>query len=323
MNRRQAIVGIVLPLLAQSAPAQTTKVARIGFLAPAAPDGAFLPGFREGMRELGYIEGQTIHVEYRWAHGQFDHLPRLAEELVHPRVDVIVAIVTQASIAAQQATKEIPIVFVAVGDPVEAGLVASLAQPGGNATGTSGLSADVVGKQIELIREVDPKVSRIAALWNPANPVFQSLQVRQAEAAARAAGVELRLFEVGVASDFEQAFAAMRSESLNALMVLADPLFSLAYPELARLLVRDRVVAVTGAAEFVRAGGLMAYGPSYFHASKRAASYVDKILKGAKPADLPVELPTRFELVINLRTAKALGLSFPPSLLARADEVIE
>ena len=305
--------------------AQAPKTPRVGFLSPAGPAGPVwgIEGFRAGLRELGYIEGRNIAVEYRWAHHQFDRLPDLAADLVRLEVDVIVAVVTQASLAAGTATRTIPIVMMAVADPVGAGLVASLAHPAGNVTGTSAMTIDVVGKQLELLKEIDPGVSRAAVLWNPANAVFQALQLRQVEAASRSSGVQLQLLEASRPNDFESAFAAMRREGAQAVLVLGDPLFALHREALAQLAAKHRLLAVSGFREFAEAGGLATYGPSYFDASKRAAVYVDKILKGAKPGDLPIEQPTKFELVINLKAAQSLAVDLPPALLARADEVIE
>jgi putative tryptophan/tyrosine transport system substrate-binding protein len=302
--------------------AGVAQVPRIGLLSPADTDW-FVDGFREGLRELGYIEGRNIRFEYRPAHGRFDLLAGLAAELVALDVDVIVAGVTQASLAAKGATRTIPIVMVGVADPVGVGLVASLSRPGGNITGTSTVAAELIGKQLELLKEVDPNVARVAVLWNPANSIFQALQVREAEAAGRIAGLELLFIEATGPNGFEQAFVAMRREGTRALLVLGDPVFSLHHEALMELAARDRIAAVGGVRAFAEAGGLLSYGPSYFNASKRAAIYVDRILKGAKPGDLPVEQPTKFDLVLNLKAAKALNLSIPSSVLARADELIE
>jgi putative ABC transport system substrate-binding protein len=213
--------------------------------------------------------------------------------------------------------------MVGVADPVGVGLIGSLARPGGNVTGTSAMSAELVGKQFQLLREIIPSASRIAALWNPANSVFQELQVRQAEVAARATGVALQLLEARAPEEFDTAFAAIDREATRALLILVDPLFLSHLRILVDLVVKRRLAAIYGARIFADEGGLMAYGPSYFDSFKRAAAYVDKILKGAKPADLPVEQPTKFEFVINLTTAKTLGIDVPPTLLSLADEVIE
>jgi putative ABC transport system substrate-binding protein len=232
-------------------------------------------------------------------------------------------VVTQASLAAKQATGAIPIVMVGVSDPVGAGLVTSLARPGANITGTSSMTAEVVGKQLEMLKETLPQVSRVAALWNPANPVFQALQLRETERAARALGVQLQLLEAREPAEIDRAFAAMAREGTRALLVLGDPVFTAYRTRIADLAVQYRLPAVSGTREHVEAGGLMAYGPSFPAMYRRAASYVAKILQGSKPADLPVEQPTKYELVINLKAAEALGLTIPPMLLFQADEVIK
>jgi putative ABC transport system substrate-binding protein len=319
-----AIAAVVLAMVPRPVAAQASKMPHIGFLSP--HDGSasvWVRGFGEGLKELGYVEGQNIKVEYRWAHGRFDRLPELAAELVRLDVDAIVAVVTAASLAAKAATPTIPIVMAGVADPVGVGLIASLARPGGNVTGTSAMSAEIVGKQFELLKETDPGLGRAAVLWNPANVAFQTLQLKESEAAGRRSGVQLLSFEARGPGDFDGAFAAMRRDGIRALHILSDPLFVLHREALVGLGSKNRLVAVSGFREFAEAGGLMSYAPSYFDASKRAVAYVDKILKGAKPADLPVEQPTRFDLVVNLKTAKALGITVPQSILLRADEVIE
>jgi putative ABC transport system substrate-binding protein len=296
----------------------------IGFLSPAANSVTYFDGFRAGLQELGYVDGRTIKVEYRWAQGRFEQLPELAADLVHLNVDVLVASLTQAALVAKKATLTIPIVMAGVADPVAVGLIASLARPGGNITGTSGLAADIVGKQLELLKEVVPGVSRVAVLWNPANSTFQALQLGEVEVAARTAGLQLQLLEVRAPNEFEAAFADMvKEEGTRALAVLGDPLFSVYAAAIAELALKNRLATVSAGRVFTDAGIILSYGPSYFDLHKRAAVYVDKILKGAIPADLPVEQPTKFELVINLKSAKALGLEVPAALLARADEVIE
>jgi putative ABC transport system substrate-binding protein len=318
-----ACAGLALAIAAGSAAAQV-KVPRVGVLSPLDPSVTwFDEGLRAGLRDHGYVEGVSIVLEFRWAHGQFERLPELAAELVRSNVDVIVAGVTQASLAAKEATRSIPIVMVAVGDPVAAGLVASLGRPGGNVTGTSASLIDTVGKQLELLKELEPTPSRVSVLWNPANPVFQSLQVREAELAGRSSGVSLRFVPIKAADEFAEAAARLRAEKTEAVLVLGDPLFSLHGRSLATTLVGAGLIAVSGTRGFAVDGGLMAYGPSFIHASRRAGAYVDRILKGAKPADLPVERSDRFELIVNLRTARLLGIEIPSMLLARADEVIE
>lgn len=314
------LVAFGLPAQAQ----QPKKVARIGFLTAASRTGSahFTEALLQGLRELGYVEGQNISIEYRWADGKFERLPELAAELVRLKVDVIVAVVTQASLAAKNATGTIPIVMVAVANPVDSGLVASLARPGANITGTSAMADEVVGKQLELLKETLPKISRVAAMWNPANPVFQKLQLRAVEATARVLNVSLESVEARDLADIERAFATIAKERTRALLVMSDPVFTTHRGRIGDLAVKHRLPAVTGAREYAEAGILMTYGPSYSESSRRAATYVDKILKGAKPADIPVERSTKFELVINLNTAKQIGLTIPQSVLYRADKVI-
>jgi putative tryptophan/tyrosine transport system substrate-binding protein len=301
---------------------QPKKVPRIGFLSPTSDDSR-VESFRQGLRELGYVDGQNIAIEYRWAEGRFDQLPNLAGELVRHNVDMIVAVVTQASLAAKKATGTIPIVMIGVSDPVGSGLVSSLARPGANITGTSSMTAEVVGKQLELLKEILPKISRVAALWNPANPIFQAIQLRETKDAAQALGMRLQLMEARIPDEIDHAFAAVARERTRALIVLNDPVFTAHRKRIAELSAKQRLAAVSGTLEYPEAGGLMAYGPSFPDMYRRAATYVDKILKGAKPADLPVEQPTKFELVINLKAAKEIGLTIPQSVLFRADKVIK
>jgi putative ABC transport system substrate-binding protein len=302
--------------------AQPARPPRIGVLAPADDGHPAVRGLREGLRDIGYVEGRNAKIEYRFAHGRLDRLPDLAQELVVLGPDVLVAIFTRASLAARAAARGIPVVVNAA-DAVGSGLVASLAQPGGNVTGVSTMTADIVGKQLELLRELVPAVAKVGVLWNPANAELQALQVREAETAARKLGVELRFVTARQPDEFAAAFAALRAEQVRALLVLGDPLFALHRQQLAKLIVQDRVVSISGVRGLAEEGSLAAYSPDYAHASRRAAVYVDRILKGARPADLPVEQPTAFELVINLRAAKMLGIAIPPSITVRADEVIE
>jgi putative ABC transport system substrate-binding protein len=278
--------------------------------------------FRQGLRELGYVEGRNIVIETRSAEGKSERLPGLAAELVRLTVDVIVAASPPATEAAKQATSTIPIVFALSGDPVAAGLVASLARPGGNVTGLATISQDLVGKQLELLKEVAPKISRVAVLQNPSNS-GHALSLPSAEGAARTLGVQLQIQKAGNPAEIEAAFAAMTRQHAGGVLVLRDALFREQRTQIAALAAKRRLPAVYGLREQAEAGGLMAYGASAPYNFRRAATYVDKILKGAKPADLPVEQPTKLELVINLKTAKALGLTIPPSLLGRADHVVE
>ncbi len=319
-------VGILAaPLAAQAQPAK--RVPRVGYLStfsrsdPAIQRG--LDVFRQELRELGYVEGQSIAIEYRWAEGMYERLPDLATELVRLKVDVIVASGGVPAIqAAKQATTAIPIIMTGPSDPVGLGLVGSLARPGGNITGLATMSPEVVGKQLELLKEVVPKVSRVAVLWNPANP-GNGPQLREAEVAARALGVRLQPLGVRGPDEIDRAFVAMTRERAGALLVLADVMLFSQKERIAELAAKHRLPAVYGLRWHAEAGGLMAYGANLLDISRRVAIYVDRILKGAKPADLPIEQPTRFELVINLKTAKALGLTIPSSLLQRADEIIQ
>jgi putative ABC transport system substrate-binding protein len=329
VTTRRAFIGtlagglLAAPLAAEAQ--EAGKVPRIGFLWGTSPSDRphLLDAFRQGLRELGWVEGQNIVVDHRYAEGRFDRLPDLAAELVRLKVDIIVAQPVPAVAAAKNATETIPIVMISGGDPVVLGFVASLARPGGNVTGSSyGVGFEIVGKQLELLKETVPKVRRVAILSNPANP-SQPGAIKEVNVAARSLGVQLQLLEARGPNDFDGAFAAMATERVGALLVLAESLFVLHRTRLADLAARRRLPAAYGFREHVEAGGLMSYGPSVRDLHRRAATYVDKILKGAKPADLPVEQPTKFELVINLKTAKALGLTIPPSLLQRADEVIQ
>ena len=318
-------VGLSLAPLAVEAQ-QTASLPRIGFLAPASVSDPQVPrvlqAFRQGLREWGYVEGQNITIEFRSAEGQYDRLPGLAAELVRLKVNVIVAAGPLASQVAKQATKTIPIVMAAIADPVGAGFVASLARPGGNITGLSLMHSDLVAKQLELLKEVLPKVSRMAVLGNPANPNYAPM-LRGAQDAARALGVRLQPLEARDPSEIDTVFAPLTTERAGALIVLGDTMFFGHRTRIADHAVRRRLPTAFGASEYAEAGGLLAYGPSLVDGYRRAATFVDKILKGAKPADLPVEQPTKFELVINLKTAKALGLTIPQSILVRADQVIE
>jgi putative ABC transport system substrate-binding protein len=280
--------------------------------------------FLEGMRVLGYVEGQNLVLEYRGVEGQYERFPDLVAELVRLKVDVLMVPSTAAALAAKQVTSTIPIVMIGMGDPVGSGLVASLARPGGNITGLSIMAPGLIGKQLEFLKEVLPTVSRVAVLWNPASP-GHALAVREAEVAAQAVGVQLQLLEARGPDAFDSAFAAMTSAHAGALLVLGDRIFYQHRRWLAELAATSRLPTMhsTQCRAFVEAGGLLCYGTSLQDSWRRAAYYVDRILKGAKPADLPVEQPTKFELVINLKTANELGLTIPPSLLFQADEVIK
>ena len=278
--------------------------------------------FRQGLRDLGYVEGRNISIESRWSEGKVDRHPALAIELVRLKPEVIVASGTQAIRAAKQATTTIPIVMAVSAYPDKIGLVASLASPGGNVTGLSNLGGELHGKLLELLKATAPNVSRVALLWNPANPV-ELLTFRDLRAAASAAGVEIQSVEVRSPDDLPTAFAAIASQGAQALLAHANPVNYKGRQLIADYALRKRIPSIFQEKIFVEAGGLMSYAPSFNDLFRRAATYVDKILKGAKPADLPVEQPAKFELVINLKTANALGLTVPPSILLRADRVIE
>jgi putative tryptophan/tyrosine transport system substrate-binding protein len=296
---------------------------RIGFLGAESPATSrhFLDAFRHGLQDLGYVEGQTITIEARWAEGRHDRFPALVAELVRLPVHVLLAISTPAALAAKQETPAIPIVFIA-GEPLGSGVVASLARPGGNLTGVSlALGEAFAGKWLELLREALPTVSQVALLWNPANPANAAYATALQDSAQRL-GVTLHPQGIPDPSQFDRAFAAMATARAQALIVLTDPLTVRYRDQLVALAATHRLPAMYGFREFVDAGGLMAYGSSLPAMCRRAATYVEKILKGATPGNLPVEQPTTFELVINLKTAQALGLTIPPSLLFQADEVI-
>jgi putative ABC transport system substrate-binding protein len=325
-------IGLLLaPLVVDAQPAG--KVYRIGYLSPTAPsDPEKLPSpfgqrglaaFRQGLRELGYVEGRNIAIEHRWAEGRFERLPDLAVELVRLKVDVIVSVVTQASLAAKNATRTIPIVMVAVGDPLGSGLVASLARPGGNVTGPSSMYSDLVGKQLEVLKEIVPKLSRVAVLWNPANSAWQARMLNATGVAAGALGLQVQLVEARGPDELEAAFAAMTRQRASALLVAPDVILALHARRIADLAAKRHLPAMYGSSEHVEAGGLISYAPNIPDVFRRAATYVDKILKGTRPDDLPVEQPTKFEVIVNLATAKAMGLTIPSSVLGRATQVIE
>jgi len=315
-------LGILLAPLAADAQ-QAGKVYRIGFLGSSASAGAHLvDALRQGLRERGWVEGQNLVIESRSAEGKLERWPDLAADLIRLKVDVIVSSLSPAIRAAKQQTSTIPIVMAGVNDPVGAGFVASLARPGGNVTGLSMLVTELSGKRLELLKETLPNLSRVAFLWNSTQP-GQALALKETQEAARALGVTLISMEVRTREDFESVFGAMAKERAGALIVMTDPVTFTHRGQLMALAAKHRLPAMYAIREFVDAGGLMAYGPSFRDSYRRAATYVDKILKGAKPADLPVEQPTQFELVINIKTAKALGLTIPQSMFIRADHVIE
>jgi ABC-type uncharacterized transport system substrate-binding protein len=322
-----AILALSLALTPLAVEAQqAAKVYRLGLLGsspPNSPGGRLAwEGFFQGMRELGYIEGQNILVEGRWYGERTDRLPALAAELVRLKVDIIVAGAAPAPEAARRATATIPIVMAIHNDPVGSGLVASLARPGGNVTGMSALAPELIGKRPQLLKESIPGISRVAVLSNPSIP-SEALLLKEAKVAAGLVKVQLQLLEARAPGDFAGAFSAMTKERADGVIIITSSMFYAERRRIAKLAAESRVPAIYGVKEFAEAGGLMTYGIDVHESFRRAATYVDKILKGAKPADLPVEQPTKFELVINLRTAKALGLTIPQSVLIRADELIQ
>ena len=326
MDRRAFLGAATLGLLAAPFAAeaqQAPKVSRIGFLVTDSPAGiaARLAAFRQGLRDLGYVEDRNLTIEYRWAEGHVDRFPGFAAELVGLKVDVIVASSSPAALAARNATRTIPIVFATAAEPVDSGLVASIAAPGGNVTGLALLAPEITARQLQLLKEAVPKASRVVVLSNPANR-YTALLVKETEAAARLLGVRAHVLEVRGAG-LDGAFSALTKDRPDALLVLADPGFVVHRARIVEFANTSRLPAMYPHREYAEAGGLLAYGADLRDNYRRAAIYVDKILRGAKPADLPVELPTKFELVLNLKSAKALGLTIPPSVLARADEVIQ
>jgi putative tryptophan/tyrosine transport system substrate-binding protein len=295
----------------------------VGILSPEGPRTGNIEGLYAGLRELGYIEGRNITFEYRWANGSHEKLAEFAADLVRLRVDVIVAFVTPSSLAAKRATATIPIVMVGTADPVGIGVIASLAHPGGNVTGTSSIAADTVQKQFELLREIIPDASRFHVISNPGNLAFQTLQINQAKAAATSLGIELQFHEAKAPDLFPSVFEDIARDGSRALVILIDPLYMVHYQALVEYSVKGRYVATMGFRPFAEAGGLMSFAPNYADQYKRAAVYVDKILKGVSPADLPVEQATKIELVVNLKAARKLGINMPTSILLRADQLIE
>lgn len=329
MNNRRKLVmllgaGALAAPLISFAQQQLAKVYRIGFLGATPASGAAIQteAFRTGLRDLGYVEGKNLLIEWRFADGNVERLPGLAAGLVELKVDVIVTLAPPATGAAQKATTAIPIVMVGVGDPVGAGFVKSLARPGRNVTGPSNISADLVPKQLELLLGMVPRLSRVAVLVNPDNP-GSGAYLKNANAAAKKAGVTILSFNARTPQEIETAFSRLTREKAGAVILARDPLFNQQARQIADLAGKHRLPAIAGPREYVDAGGLMSYGMSLTDSYLLAAKYVEKILKGAKPADLPVELPTKFDLFINRKTAKALGLTIPQSLLISADKVIE
>jgi putative tryptophan/tyrosine transport system substrate-binding protein len=320
------IIALMLFAALPAAAQQQRKAVRLGILRSGVSNttAAQVTGeaFRQGLRQLGWVEGQNIAVEQRHAEGKFERLPRLASELTRLPVDIIYAGDFNSALAAKEATKTIPIIFVTLGDAVQAGLVASLARPGENLTGVSGLGPELSGKRLELLKELLPGLARVAFLTDPAN-VASAATLRETETAAQSLGVELQVIKVTKPNQLEEAFSAMKRSRANALMVNHDPTLRVQRDRILNLVEKGRLPAIYVETGWVSDGGLMSYGPNLPHQNRRAATYVDKILKGVKPAELPVEQPTKFELIINLKAAKLIGLTVPPNVLARADEVIK
>src|SRR6516165_2732976 len=326
MRRRnfiKVIVGSAAAWTLAARAQQPGKIHTIGFLSPSVPVfTAVITAFSNALRELGWIEGQNIAIERRYAENRLERLPELAAELVRLNVEVIVAVGTLGPLAAMRATWTISIVMTAAVEPLGSGLVASLAQPGGNVTGMSLMVPDIAGKRLELLKEILPRLVRVAVLWNAANP-GAALVFKETQTAARKLGIEVQSLEVRSPDDFNGAFEKARQQRPDALIEVEDPLTNSLHKRIVQFAAAEQLPSLHGIREEVETGGLISYGSSISDLFRRAAGYVDKILKGAKPADLPVQQPTTFELVINLRTARALGLELPPTLLARADEVIE
>jgi len=315
-------IGVALAMCGAVVEAQQpTKVPRIGYLVGGATS-ARTEAFRQGLRELGYVEGKNIIIEYRYAKGKFDRMPVLAAELVRLKVDIIVTGGPPTTRAAKEATVTIPIVMAQDSDPVRNGFVASLARPGGNITGLSTLSPEISGKQLELLKEIIPKLSRVAVLGTRTDP-GNAQQRREIELAARAFKVKLQYLDVLDLKDIEAGFRAASKERADAILVIRGSIFASHRKQIVDLAVKSRLPVMYSRPELVEAGGLMTYGASFTDLYRRAATYVDKILKGAKPADLPVEQPKKFEFIINLKAAKQIGLTIPPNVLVRADRVIK
>ena len=330
VSRRQFAASLALVFIAAPragfAQQQPRKIARIGYLQPATPQNGtspFLEDLRDGLRDLGYIEGKNLQLEIRWGEGKLERMPELANELVRLNVDVIVAVSSPSVVAAKAATKTIPIVMPLSSDPVGDGLVQNLARPGGNITGLSLMNADIGAKRLQMLKEAFPHVSRpVAVVWNPAY-AGMAARFRQTQGAAPAVGIGVRSVEVRDSRELESALQMMDRERPDALVLLADPLTMSQRFRIVEFAAENRIPAIYETSGFVDSGGLMSYGPNPDDLVRRAATYVDKILKGAKPGDLPIEQPTKFELVINLKTANALGITIPQSILLRADRFIQ
>jgi putative tryptophan/tyrosine transport system substrate-binding protein len=321
-----ALCTMLVALCSSAEAQQPGKVPQIGLIRPSRSDHpgsqALIAAFRQGLRDLGYVEGQNIKLVIRWADGNRDRLPQLANELVGLNVDVMVTGGNSATQAAKRASSTIPIVMTQVADPERDGLVVSLARPGANITGLTHMNTELAGKRLELLKESVPKTSRVAVLWNPANPA-QAFNFKEIETAAKALAVSLRSLPVRGPEDFDGAFDAAIKDRVHSIFVSSDGIINSHREELVNRIAKNRLAAMYTESEWADAGGLMVYGPSNTDLYRRAATYVDKILKGKKPTELPIEQPTKFELIINLKTAKQIGLNIPPHVLARADKVIK
>lgn len=324
-NASRLLVLGAVALLSMAASTVGAAPQRIGFLSPSTVEtsAVWLAALRQGLRENGFLVGTDIVIEARYADNQLDRLPALARELLDLQVRVLVTFVTQATVAAKDATQTVPIVMVGVSDPVSSGLVTSLSRPGGNVTGTSAMLSESAGKRLQLLQEAAPHSRRVAVLWNPANPTFQRQAIADSEVAARQLGIEVKLFEAGDPAAIDRAFAAIAKERFTALNVLPDPTIAAHGARIASLATSLRLPSISANSAFAEAGGMMTYGPSFTEFARAAAVHVAKILRGAKPSELAVLRPTKFELVINLKTARAIGVAIPRSLQVRADRMIE
>ena len=323
MKRRHFFKVIGGSFVVWALPAQA-KLPSVGFMgnSTAVLEANLVGAFRDGLRELGYEQGRNIVIEYRWAEGDYERFPALVAELIAAQVDVIVTAGTPAALAVKKATSTVPLVMVAVGDPVGTGLVSNLARPGGNLTGLSSVAPDLEGKRLDILRQIVPTLSRVAVFFNSLNP-FHVISIKNAQSAAQVMGIKLQLHDIRETEDLDVAFAAIRNERPDALLILADRVFLHNRKPIMDFTEEQRLPNVNAYKELVETGGLISYGPSYEDMHKRAAIYVDKILKGANPADLPIEQPAKFTFIINLKAAKTLGVIVPRSLLALADNVIE
>jgi putative ABC transport system substrate-binding protein len=325
MNRKMTLLTLCAMLLASCSHTEAqpqAKVPTIGWLQSGFGTGRGFEVFRQVLRELGYVEGKNIAIHSRSAEGKLNRLPAVADELVRLKVDVFLTSSTEETLAAKNATRTIPIVFYGVSDPVASGLVDSLARPGGNITGYTNITAVLAGKRLELLKETVPKLSRVAVLWDPKNKSFDQ-SWKESQHSARELGLQLHSMEVSSADKFDSAFKEAVKAGSAALSTTSTSFINTYQKQIADLAIKNRLPAISSREDFVASGGLMSYGPDRFEQYRRAATYVDKILKGTKPVDLPVEQPTKFELVINLKTAKALGLTIPPVVMMRAEKVIK